>query len=221
MDQHVSLSVLSGGDDLGAIRPATIGNRVDTGVEDVPLRCLLRTATQEVHGRLHLHSGFAAVQSATITRADYESLLVRLYGFYVPFDAAVAAAPCRSKWLEDDLRSLGLGRALSVLPRCPHVPSLDNGLLRLGALYVVEGSALGGRDLARGLDRLLGKDVTEGRRFFLGRGSGTGQAWRHYLARLSAAPPERTARAEVVKGAVATFAAFEHWMAGWSTRSHG
>ena len=112
-------------------------------------------------------------------------------------------------------------RPLHTLPRCPHVPSLDSAPLRLGALYVAEGSALGGRNLAGGLDRLLGKEVAEGRRFFVGRSAGTGEAWRGYLAQLSAAPSEPSARAEVIKGAVETFAAFEYWLNGWSTLAHG
>jgi hypothetical protein len=84
--------------------------------------------------------------------------------------------------------------------------------------------ALRGRGVSaggRGLDRLLGKDVTEGRQFFIGRRAGTGEAWRSYLAQLSTAPPEPSVRAEIIKGAVDTFAAFEHWLNGWSTSSHG
>ena len=63
--------------------------------------------------------------------------------------------------------------------------------------------------------------MTEGRQFFIGRGAGTSEAWRSYLAQLSAAPPEPSARAEIVKGAVEVFAAFEHWLNGWSASSHG
>lgn len=153
--------------------------------------------------------------------AAYQDIIVRLYGFYVPFEAAAVIGPDRSRWLVDDLKALGLQRPLDDFPLCQDVPRLDNAYLRLGARYVAEGSALGGRDLARSLDRLLGTGVPEGRRFFVGHSSGTGEAWRSYLAQLSAAPNEPSARAEIIKGAVATFAAFEHWLDGWSTASHG
>ena len=222
MDQHADPAVLSSG---STIRPApvreTIPLRIDTERADQPLRWALRAATQDVHDRLHRHVGFAAIQNATVGLADYQDLIVRLYGFYVPFEAAAAIGPDRSRWLASDLEALGMERPLHTLPRCPHVPSLDSAPLRLGALYVAEGSALGGRNLAGGLDRLLGKEVAEGRRFFVGRGAGTGEAWRGYLAQLSAAPSEPSARAEVIKGAVETFAAFEHWLNGWSTLAHG
>ena len=181
---------------------------------------MLRAATQDVHDRLHRHAGFAAIQDATIGRAEYGRLIVRLYGFYLPFEAAASISPDRSQWLVHDLEALGLERPLHALPKCKHVPRLGSAHSRLGALYVAEGSALGGRDLARSLDRLLGKDVAEGRRFFIGRGLNTGAAWRCYLAQLSSASSEPSAHAEIITGAVETFAAFEHWLDGWNTFSH-
>jgi heme oxygenase len=185
------------------------------------LRLVLRAATQDVHHRLHRHAGFAAIQDGTIGLADYQGLIARLYGFYVPFEDAAAIKPDRSKWLADDLNALGLKRPLHALPLCQQVPRLDSAHLSLGARYVAEGSALGGRELARGLDRLLGKNVIKGRQFFIGRGAGTGAAWAGYLAELSAAPPDASVRLEIIKGAVETFAAFENWLSGWSASPHG
>jgi heme oxygenase len=220
MNQCADPEVLSG----GTLKPAQIGDRVPlrraTGKAAPSLRVELRAATQDVHVRLHHHVGFSAVQDATICLAHYEALLVRLYGFYVPFEAAMAIEPERSTWLAGDLIALDPKKPLHALPMCRHIPRLDSAYLRLGALYVVEGSALGGRELARGLDRLLGTGVAEGRQFFIGRGAGTGDAWRAYLALLSVAEAEPSACAEIIKGAVNTFAAFEHWLNGWSTSSH-
>ena len=195
--------------------------RMATGKPLPSLRLALRTATQDAHDCLHRHAGFAAVQDSTIGLADYQELIGRLYGFYVPFEAAMAIGPERSNWLARDLEALAIKRSLDAFPKCDYVPRLDSAHRRLGALYVAEGSALGGRDLARGLDRLLGDGVTKGRQFFIGRGAGTSAAWKAYLVRLSAAPPEQSAQAEIVKGAVETFAAFEHWLNGWSNASHG
>jgi heme oxygenase len=85
----------------------------------------------------------------------------------------------------------------------------------LGARYVVEGSALGGRGLARRLDGLLGPGTLAGRRFFSGHGAETGAVWRGYLDRLSAAPETPAARAAAIEGATATFSIFEQWLEGW------
>jgi heme oxygenase len=222
MDQHADTGALNGDGMPGAARieeVITLGN--DTARADPSLRGLLRAATQDVHDRLHRHAGFAAIQDATIQWADYRRLLARLYGFYLPFEAAAGIGAERSTWLAADLAALGEPRPLVALPTCKDLPRLDLAHSRLGARYVVEGAALGGRELARGLDRLLGADAVAGRRFFIGRGPGTGEAWRDYLAQLSAAPPEPAARAEIISGAVATFAAFEDWLDGWSSLPNG
>ena len=173
-------------------------------------------ATSEIHERLHHHRGLAAVQAGTIGRADYRSLLRRLYGFHRPFEIAAGVSAERTRWLEADLATFGVDReACLALPGCTAFPRSASPDYWLGAHYVVEGSALGGRGLARQLDGLLGSGVTEGRLFFSGHGASTGAVWRDYLARLAAVPNCRSARAEVVGGATATFAIFESWLEGW------
>jgi heme oxygenase len=184
----------------------------------MPLRQSLREATSAAHERLHLHPGFAAIQDRTIDLAQYRSLLVRLYGFYVPFEAAVDIAADRSAWLRADLAAVTLGGdALAAIPRCSSIARYDTRARQLGALYVVEGSTLGGRQLARNLDPLLGSCVTEGRRFFLGRGSSTTAGWNLFLAQLTAAGSTSVARHEIVEAAVTTFSIFEEWLRDWRT----
>ena len=186
------------------------------GQSNPTLHELLRSATQEVHERLHSHPGLAAVKAGTITRERYVALLRRLYGFHRPFEIAAGVAPERTQWLESDLAVFSIDRAMcSALPNCRMFHSHPSQSFLLGASYVVEGSALGGRGLARALDGLLGMGVTVGRSFFTGHGAATGTVWRDYLARLSAAPNEASTRLAVISGATATFAIFEQWLAGW------
>ncbi len=184
-----------------------------------PLRVLLRDATRPAHERLHTHDGFAAVKTMTIDLAAYRTLLGRLYGFHVPFHTIAGCGPERCQWLAEDLRALrpdrlpdGAGLEVAM---CQRLPVLDSPARRLGAAYVIEGSALGGRELARGLDHLLGADGVRGRLFFLGGGADKGAGWRDTLAQLAAVPPDQALRAEVVSAAADTFAAFEAWMTGW------
>jgi heme oxygenase len=174
-----------------------------------------------VHQRLHLHDGFAAIQNGAIEMASYRLLLIRLYGFYVPFEAATNLGDERSRWLADDLRALSvdLDRP-GAAPQCPDIPCPRTPEGRIGAFYVVEGSALGGRGLARDLTALLGPDAVNGRRFFIGRGAGTGEAWRAYLSQLEAHAADPAARPGIIDAALETFAVFERWMAGWSHATH-
>ena len=193
-----------------------------TGTGGLPppvLLDLLRSTTREVHERLHSHRGLAAVKAGTIGRAEYVALLRRLHGFHRPFEVATGTGPERSHWLEADLAVFGVDRAMcSAHPACRAFPHRASPGYILGAHYVVEGSALGGRGLARQLDGLLGTDVIAGRRFFTGHGATTAMVWRAYLTRLSAAPNEPAEHAAVIAGAAATFAIFEQWLKGWNGR---
>jgi heme oxygenase len=180
-------------------------------------RAALRAATQAPHERLHHHAGFARVKDGTISLPEYRALLIRLYGFYRPFDRAVGNDTARTRWLARDLAWLGVtAAALAQVRFCTDIPPCDTTARKLGALYVIEGSALGGRQLYRGLDRLFGQDGVDGRRFFAGRGTGTGAAWTGYLHRLAAVGADRVGRAAAIDAAIETFAVFEHWLGGWS-----
>ncbi len=180
------------------------------------LRDSLRAETHDVHERLHRHRGLAAVQSGMIDRRAYTALLGRLYGFYRPFETADQIALDRTGWLESDLAALGVDSlTCAALPRCAALPSGPSCEYRLGARYVVEGSALGGRSLGRQLDGLLGAGVVAGRRFFTGHGAATGDVWRGYLADLASVPDEALKHAAVIEGAIQTFAIFEQWLEGW------
>jgi heme oxygenase len=177
----------------------------------------LQIATHDVHERLHAHPGFAAVLNGTIDRDDYARLLCRLYGFYQPFEIAAQVDPVRTAWLDLDLAAFGISESQrSELPRCSELPDFAKPDAVLGALYVVEGAALGGVALARGLDALLGAGNREGRRFFRGHEAQTGALWRDYLLRLSMASDEPADRATIFLTANATFALFEGWLNGWN-----
>ncbi len=197
--------------------PVSSGRTPSNSTDATSLRQALQLATRDVHERLHDHAGLASVQNRTITRANYVRLLARLYGFYAPFETAARLRPLRSGWLEADLAALGIGpELLDGIPLCGGYPLLVSTEDRLGALYVVEGSALGGVGLARHLDGLLGAGVLDGRRFFSGRCSETGPAWRAYLLKLSSVSPAPQAQAKVISAAVETFALFERWIDGWN-----
>lgn len=187
----------------------------------MPVHALLRHTTRDVHRRLHRHDGFASVQDGTCTLDAYRRLLLRLHGFHRPFEAAAGLAPERSVWIADDLAYLGVdAQALASHASCAFIPRLHDDPRRVGALYVVEGSTLGGRELFHGLDRLFGAETIAGRRFFFGRGATTIDRWKDYLARLTrcASDPARTTA--INEAAAETFACFEHWMADWNETPH-
>jgi heme oxygenase len=192
------------------------------------MRARLRAATAEAHERMHAHPGFAAAAAGAIRIADYRRLLARVYGFHRPFELAAREAVAssgldfdideraRSPALLADLNSLGLGAdAIARLPLWAPRASLATAGAVLGALYVLEGSTLGGVQIARALRGVVSDDSGDGRRFFLGRGDRQSEMWRSFLERLEALSKDQVQSAKAVEAAIVTFQDFETWMAGW------
>ncbi len=182
------------------------------------VREALRAATRETHQRLHRHSGLSAAARGAIGLDDYRQLLMRLYGFHRSFEDAHASAmqrlgfiaSSRAELIALDLAALGIMRFdVCRLPRCAALREPSSEACALGALYVVEGSALGGALIAEALAPVVG----EARRFFLGGPSGR-EVWPSLLARVETlAPGVQHARA--IDAAVETFRIFEEWMVDW------
>ncbi len=180
-------------------------------------RLVLREATAVAHERLHSIPVFLDLAESRLDRLAYAGLLRRLLGFHAAVEAALAAAPPlahygidlaerrRAPLLRADLTHLGLPAEAPLAP----VPAFPDAAEALGALYVTEGSTLGGRQLARGLDHLL--PAGEGRGFLLGHGARHGALWAACCAAFEACGAEPGGLAGMRAGAAATFAAFEAW----------
>ncbi len=181
-------------------------------------RAALRAGTEAVHLRLHHLAAFEALAEGRIDRAAYAALLRRMLGFHAALEARLAEAPPldrfgidpgarrRTDLLRDDLAFLG---APAEAPAAP-LPPLGTAAEALGALYVAEGSTLGGRQLARALDALLPAGP-EGRRFLLGHGARHAEMWRACCVAIELCGTTAEGRAGMLRGAAATFAAFEAW----------
>ena len=190
------------------------------------LRQRLRAATREAHQRLHRQDGFRAAAEGRLESRDYRDLLARLYGFYQPFESRFPEAPAdmaaaidacatraRARSSPDDLLAMKFRRRLERLPVCADLPAPRSEAEWLGALYVTEGSTLGGALIARALAK--SGVPAEHLHFFAGHGKANASMWISFLARLDAlsAAPQACAVAEAA--ACATFAAFEAWMQDW------
>lgn len=181
----------------------------------MPLSAHLRTATRAAH--VAVEAAFA-LDARLSTRDAYARLLSTLRGFYRPTEAALAALPCwadltpsldvasrcRAGLLDDDLARLGVDAAGAGNIRPPRLSCLAHGL---GCLYVLEGSALGGRIIARRAHTALGDDLPVV--FFTSAGRrDLGADWRALQAALDAfgADADARTRQATVAAANATFA---------------
>jgi heme oxygenase len=182
------------------------------------LRDRLKQATRKEHEALEsgldlLRVGFGLT--------EYRELLVRYHGFYVSFEsflleqAKQGSAPamfyrearCKADWLVADLKSLGIFHCSGEAAQY----SADLRLLfpcashQLGAVYVLEGSMLGGRVLSRHFGESLGLTAQHGLRFFSGYGASMASMWNGMLQLLESDVPATLSHEEVIAGARSMF----------------
>jgi heme oxygenase len=159
------------------------------------------------------------VMSPDLTRAAYAGYLAGLYaavGAWETYAAAHAphiAVPLlqerhRAALLEQDLRALGAPVPALAPFDASRIPGLAAGSppAFLGAMYVVEGSSLGGQYIARHLDSTLALTPGNGAAYFHGYGERTGALWNQFKSVLAALPD--TDEDQVVGAALAMFALF-------------
>jgi heme oxygenase len=77
-----------------------------------------------------------------------------------------------------------------------------------GCLYVLEGSALGGRVISKRVKQTLGLGPATGGAYFHGLGRHTASHWSDFLTALNMIPANSAMGADAEAGAIATFLAF-------------
>lgn len=176
----------------------------------------LRLETRPYHDAVEANPFNQALSAGRVTAAETADFLARMYGFVEPYEAALRThAPAfgpewqlaqryRAPLILEDLARLGYPAAP---PLCPTMPPLHTRAQLLGAMYVLEGSTLGGQVIAR----QLAAAGIEGRTFFASRAERTGPLWKQFTQLLEAAVPAEDADA-VVASAILTFQILAAWL---------
>lgn len=185
-----------------------------TEVQPAGLHARLRAETAAAHEGLERALDLLR---PSLDRDRFTAVLVRFHGFHRAWEpalarslpAAVMPSP-RLPLIEQDLGALGLGAdSIAAIPPCVQAASLAvHADTALGSVYVLEGSTLGGRVIARHFAQAPWWPLT-GLHYFDPYGDGTAARWRQTLAQLAAAggKPDR-----IVAGAVRTFEILQHWL---------
>ncbi len=183
-------------------------------IHETPLAGLVKNATQQVHEEVEaiLLPALTSIQST----GDYAAILKMFYGYFHPIEKAIEqqlhtgllpdlAERRKSSSLLEDLRRLG--QATENLPLCADLPPITDPAEAFGALYVLEGSTLGGKQIAK----MLAKNgaVPEGTtQFFSGYGEQTGSRWKSFLEAFN----RQTDSEAVTASANKTFYLLKGWM---------
>jgi heme oxygenase len=115
----------------------------------------------------------------------------------------------KSAYLANDIISLG-GTPVP-LAKGEALPAIQNNLQAYGALYVIEGSTLGGKIISKMMAQQL--QITDGRglTFFSGYGNNTETMWDTFKQQLDGQTQTTQQEAEVIDAANQTFAQFKKW----------
>ena len=178
----------------------------------------LRAATAEAHAALERDLDWEA-RTATLT--GYADLLARLHGFHAGYEPAIGQAlddeaffgeRRRLACLEADLSGLGFdGPRIAGLPHARPI-ALDRPVEALGALYVLEGSTLGGQVIGRALERRHGARIAGACAYYCGRGRRTAAMWAAFCKRLDGACTDAAVEQAALAAGIATFGALRAWL---------
>ncbi|MDB5202860.1 MAG: heme oxygenase-like protein [Ferruginibacter sp.] len=165
----------------------------------------------------HLEAILFPVLSAINNDQEYKKLLKAFYGYVQPVQDLIMmhinkeVVPDMDErrnagLLLDDLRTLG---DQTIPEHCENLPEIVDGPSALGALYVLEGSTLGGKIITKMLAEQLGSDSALS--FFKGYGPETGKKWKDFTRYLE---DERNSpfAETIVQTASQTFALFGTWL---------
>lgn len=201
---------MSSNPDIDAVTP--------TPAPGTPVLDALRDATRDLHRQL---DGALAIATKPPERPIYLRHVAALLGWFAPLEAALRGAVWppgleaearlrKSDWMVADLVAGGFDSdAVGALPRAARLPSIDSPARRLGVLYVMEGSTLGGQVLVRRLAaHLEGWPLAT----LAGYGRATGRMWRIFVATIERVGRSPGFTEAAAGGAVEAFRTLLEWM---------
>lgn len=178
----------------------------------------LKAETAAEHAAIEAAAG---VMDPALSLDAYRAYLERTFGFYRVVEEQLrqlnvwealglpAAEREKLPLLAEDILLLADVEPASIRT-CDLPPKFASTLEAVGGAYVLEGSTLGGRVIARHVQSKLGPDVP--RAFLECYGAATGEKWQSFRAALTRLASSREAEARLIAGAQDTFGAFRHWL---------
>lgn len=182
----------------------------------------LRAETADQHKALEESKLSKQLLSNHVSVADYRKYLEKLYGFVAAFerdilptvsaDFSEVQITSKVSLLQKDLEELGSTIASLQILSSEELKSIyPTKEAKLGGLYVLEGSTLGGLVIKQHLVDKLGKEILPATSYFGVYGKETAGNWRNFIQIFSSIA-EETDPEQVIKGAVNTFTFLYSWM---------
>ncbi len=171
----------------------------------------IKEATKTAHQQLE--KKVVLQLKAIRSDADYAALLKNFYAYFSKVEKAITPFITpevlpdykdrrNASYLKQDIEELGF--SIDELPAAA-APAIGNTAQALGALYVMEGSIMGGSIIVQ----MLAKGgITKGVSFFSGYGPTTGEMWGKFIGVLNQHGASAAAETAAIDAANETFSRF-------------
>lgn len=175
----------------------------------------IRAATKSIHAELDesLMPRFQQIDS----KDKYAAMLNAFYSYFDPVMKLIDThldktylpdydSRRKPAAITDDLHALG--KTVEFMPQTV-LPVIDNSHAAFGALYVLEGSTLGGVYLSSVLAKNIPGETEGALSFFYGYGKESKEKWHSFIGFLNAFAEKQGNEAQIVNAAVDTFTSFK------------
>ena len=175
----------------------------------------LRASTAVCHKKFELNSLSQELLSNTVNGYIYCTYLSRLYSFVRGFEQYIYPTLShhflnindrkKTFFIEDDLKAQHIAiDKKNLLEEAFFRNTYPDLYLAAGALYVLEGSTLGGQIIVKHLQKAMPQDFVNST-YFSGYQQKTGSMWKEFLQQLTALPESTLQEQQIITGAITTF----------------
>jgi heme oxygenase len=178
---------------------------------------LIKNETKTHHQALEVMMVRQLKSMRSIT--DYTDILEIFYSYFGGLEQRIKAN-LQKGFTIDERRKAGdlaadlthFGASIPELAKENDLPEIENHLQAIGALYVIEGSTLGGKYISQMISKQLEQADDAGLSFFNGYGENTMAMWSDFQEYMNKQAKDAAEEAEIVSAANETFVKFKHWM---------
>ncbi len=160
-----------------------------------------------------------------VSLEDYTNYLCSLFGFVKVFETSVYPL------LAEQMKDMNLRRKTALLVTdlknlnepIEHIPLMPGNLFNnyytdayeaWGAMYVMEGSTLGGQIISRHIKKQLPGAVQESMHYMKAYNEQTSTMWKGFIQQFSAIAIESGQEKKIIESAIKTFELLDNWMSG-------
>jgi heme oxygenase len=176
----------------------------------------LRSQTGPSHAGLEQNGYSIALMSPGVTPEDYKVYLQKMYGVIAPFERdiqpklahIVGDIADRQKYhlIAEDLEAMGVD--VASVPEYKF--DITGDAEALGAMYVLEGSTMGGMVINKHVSTALNIQS----KYFAAYGSDTAKMWRAFIEVLTTYAVDNKAEDTIIQSAINTFTVMDKWLSG-------